>query len=388
MKESLSIGAIAELSTVVGAEQSITLANNPSATVFATPSMINLMEYAAREALQPHLDADEESVGIDVNITHTSATPPQSIVTAQAEVTAIEKKVVSFSISAKDRWGQIGHGTHRRAIINTEKFVHHLNSEKSMLSDHEGFDLANLETLKCRLSQGILHVSLNRPRKRNAINPAMTRELEGLVNWLETHPNEVRLVTISGSQGAFCAGDDVGELSTDANECTLISLRRGALYAKMTTLPQPIIAAIEGPTLGGGLILAAACDFRIAGHSATFGLPEASLGWPPNYGLGILQSLLGRGQTLALALTGQTIDARRADSLGLINKLVSPYQLEQEVSALTEHLISMPPQALAATKRILNPQSAWSDVQATREFTECLKTKVAQSNIVRFRDRA
>lgn len=123
MKVTLTVGVKGELTTRVGPGNTITLGDDQRATVFSTPSMINLMEHAAREALRPHLETGEESVGIDVNIEHTSATPPKNEVTATATVTAIDKTVISFDVVASDSWGEVGRGTHRRAVVKTSRLV-------------------------------------------------------------------------------------------------------------------------------------------------------------------------------------------------------------------------------------------------------------------------
>ena len=126
MKNTLRPGLSGELDTHVGPGQTIALGGLSEATVFSTPSMISLMEYCARQLLEPHLEADEESVGVDVHIAHTSATPPGNKVTACATVLEVEKNVVLFEVVAEDDWGEIGRGRHRRAVIRTSKFAEKL----------------------------------------------------------------------------------------------------------------------------------------------------------------------------------------------------------------------------------------------------------------------
>ncbi len=390
MKQTLRIGVTGQFTTQVGPLETITLGDQKAsgeATVYSTPSMINLMEHAAREALRPHLDADEESVGVDVQITHSSATPPKSQVTGEARVTKIEKSVISFDVSARDPWGEIGRGTHRRAVIKTSKFAERLAQQKpsALPASTEATTPPQTSTIDLRQSGGVLRLTLNRPRKRNAIHALMTAEMEQLVDWLELNSAAVRVVIASGAGGSFCAGDDVGDLPETPQATAQLSLRRGALYQRFTLLPQIFIAAIDGLAYGGGLVLAAACDFRIATHGAKFGLPEVSLGWPPNYGLGILQSLIGRGQTLQLALTGESIDAHRAESIGLVSKVVAPLQLEPAANSLAEQIKALPPAAVRAAKQSLSPGVQWSDRRATDAFVECLASDAARQSIARFR---
>lgn len=390
MNESLRIGVTGQCSTRVGAGNTITLGGTDThgeATVFSTPAMINLMEHAAREALRPHLDPDEESVGVDVQITHSSATPPQSRVTAEACITQIDKNVVTFDVVARDPWGEIGRGSHRRAVIRTSKFAQRLAQQKPVAQSTSDVvaELPQTRSIMLRQSGRLVRMTLNRPQKRNAISTEMTEEMEQIVDWLQESAAQVGVVIVGGANNTFCAGDDVGDLPRQLEAARELSLRRGQVYQRITSLPQVFIAAIDGLALGGGFVLAAACDFRIGTHSAKLGLPEVRLGWPPNYGLGIVQSLIGRGAALQLALTGEPIDARRAESIGLLTRVVSPSQLEQHVSELAEQLTGLPPAAIVAAKRLLAPGVDWDDQRATDAFGECLSSEAARQSIARFR---
>lgn len=385
MKTQLKPGTAASLTTKVGPGNTITLGGQEAATVFSTPSMINLMEYAAREALHPHLDDGEESVGIDVQITHSSATPPESKVIAEATVTAIEKNVVSFELVARDAWGEIGRGTHRRAVIKTSKFAERLAHDKSSDSPASNTkELPKFQTLEVARSGGILSLTLNRPHKRNAISPEMTHELETLVDWLQHNEGEVRIVTVTGASGTFCAGDDVGELPESPEAAKELSLRRGQLYQKVTSLPQVFIAAIDGLALGGGFVLACSCDIRVLTHSAKLGLPEVSLGWPPNYGLGIVRSVVGRPVALQLSLTGQPMDLRQPLPPGLAYRIVASARLEDEVTILAKQLAAMPQDALGSIKQLI-PADRNIDSEATESFLRCLNSPEAQASMRRFR---
>ena len=381
--KTLSVGISGSLSTQVGSGNTITLGDDQRATVFSTPSMINLMEHAARQALQPHLDPGEESVGVDVQITHSAATPPRNEVTAVATVTAIDKNVVSFEVVAKDRWGEIGRGTHRRAVIETTKFARRLEQQKP--TDTKSSSLPHVDSLDCQHSAGVLRVVLNRPRKRNAMTGEMTSAWEQIVDWLQVNQDTVRTVLVSGAANTFCAGDDVADLPNDVKAAKRLSVRRGELYQHITRLPQVFIAAIDGLALGGGLVLAAACDFRIATHRAQLSLPESSLGWPPNYGMGIVQSLIGRGRTLELALSGQMIDARQAASIGLVNQVVAARELMAAAEKMAGETAGKPASAIAATKQLLEPGTEWCDLKASELFGDCLATAEARQSISRFR---
>jgi enoyl-CoA hydratase/carnithine racemase len=101
--------------------------------------------------------------------------------------------------------------------------------------------------------------------------------------------------------------------------------------------------------------------------------------------LGIVQSLIGRGRTLEVVVTGKPIDARRAQSIGLVGSIVSTAQLESTVNALAVQAAALPADAVAASKRLLSPGSAWSDDAASAAFAECLQTDTARRSIARFR---
>ena len=204
MKTSLQSGVVGELSTRVGPGQTITLGNDRHATVFSTPAMIQLMEYAARKALVPHLDAGEESVGVDVQIAHVSATPPRQQVTAEATVIALDKNLITFEVVARDPWGEIGRGTHRRAVIETRKFADRLARQKGSSEQPSFAELAGqLQHLRCVLEGKLLRLTLDRPQKRNAMNAKLTEELERVVAWLEATNEEVRVVVVAGAGETF-----------------------------------------------------------------------------------------------------------------------------------------------------------------------------------------
>ena len=136
MKPGLKVGTSGTLDLIVGGSDVIHLGSSQpvSTLVFCTPSMINLMEHAAREALRPFLDDSEESVGVNVVVEHLAATPINSVVRAEARVTAIEGRLVDFEIVTFDEQEQIGRGTHRRAVIQVERFVSKLIEKTSKLN--------------------------------------------------------------------------------------------------------------------------------------------------------------------------------------------------------------------------------------------------------------
>jgi enoyl-CoA hydratase len=183
----------------------------------------------------------------------------------------------------------------------------------------------------------------------------MTGELERLVAWLAGHPQEVRVVVISGAGDAFCAGDDVKEVAGLSLEVArTLSLRQASLFLALERLPQPIIAAVNGPAFGAGCVAAYSCDWRLASHAARFAMPEIKLGWPPGYGIAQLTALVGKARALELCLSGEAITAAQAREWGLINELVPGAMLMKSAQQLAERLLLLPAEALRQTKRLIH----------------------------------
>ena len=169
--------------------------------------------------------------------------------------------------------------------------------------------LPPLKNLAITAAGPLLSVTLNRPEQRNAISSDLTDDWCQLISYLAGHP-EVRVVTVTGAGRVFCAGSDIkGLRSLDLAAATALSHRHARMWLAIEQLPQVFIAKVNGPALGGGCVAAYSCDFRIAATSATFGMPEVLLGWPPGYGLAQLTALVGKARALELCLTGQTISA-------------------------------------------------------------------------------
>ena len=119
----ITVGMKAEVSTLVEREDTAAEVGSGSLLVYATPCMVALMEGAACEAIEEALSDTQTTVGIELNIRHLSATPVGLEVRAEAEVTAVEGKIITFTVTAYDEAGEIGKGTHKRAIVNSQKFL-------------------------------------------------------------------------------------------------------------------------------------------------------------------------------------------------------------------------------------------------------------------------
>ncbi len=206
--------------------------------------------------------------------------------------------------------------------------------------------------------EGIATVVLNRPERLNALNNELAMALNDALSRIAVDQS-VRVVVITGAGRAFCAGGDLGALG-NSRQCGTIKeveplLRAGMqMVLKMRTMPQPVIAAVNGAAAGAGLNIALAADIRIAAEEATFGQTFSKVGLFPDYGgTYFLPQLVGRAKAAELFYTGDIIDAKSALAIGLVNQVVPGAQLEAEVKALAKKIARGPALAIRAVKRAL-----------------------------------
>ncbi|MFM8324860.1 MAG: thioesterase, FlK family, partial [Pirellulaceae bacterium] len=278
MRQGLAVGAQAELVWRVGAEHVIEFGAGrsgfrpesivPGAVVFSTPNMILLMERAARKVLEPFLEPHEESVGAQVHVDHLAATPLGASVRGVARVTKIEGRLIDFDITAYDDRDQIGAGSHRRAIIDLNRFAPKVAEKAKQLFDgpvvpmrqvpETQVQIPTLSTMGIELAGAVATVTLRRANKRNAVNQQMTSDFEQLNDWLAGRL-DLRIVLLRSEGDVFCAGDDIPEVGTlDLTTARHLSLRQARAYLRWEQLPQVFIAMIQGPAMGGGCVMACA----------------------------------------------------------------------------------------------------------------------------------
>ena len=397
MKSGLKMGDEGQLTWAVDASMVILLGGDSRATVFSTPNMILLMERAAREALRPFLEPGEESVGIEVNIQHLGGAGLGTTVVGVAKVTIIDGRRVSFDVAAYAGDRLLGKGTHSRAVISVSRLIENLAG----LSQDEGRamnlaastgPLPTFETLLVDVSNRIATVTLNRAKSLNAVNVQMTSDLEQTVAWLAGHPQEVRVVLLTGAGNAFCAGDDVKELrSLPLATARTLSHRQAEMYLAFERLPQPVIALVNGDAFGAGCVAAYSADLRIAGHAARFAMPEIRLGWPPGYGIAQLTALVGKSRALEMCLMGELITAPKALEWGLVSEVVPGSALLKRGRQLAERMLQMPAVALRETKRLVHLDEGSQPKVAHRADTEaylrCLELPDAQEGLKAFSEK-
>lgn len=387
-------GHAGELAWTVDPTMTITLGNDPAATVFSTPFLIMLMERAAREALRPFLEPGEESVGVDVNVEHLGPAALGDTVRAEARVTRVEGRRIAFDVRAWQGSREIGRGTHGRAILTVQRIRENLakargEPDRAAALDPRGGTLPDLTTLRVTVDQQVATITFHRPAVLNAVDRRMTAEWEQVIGWLAAHPEEVRVAIITGNGEAFCAGDDVRELpALSLDEARDLSLRQARLWLACERLPQPLIAAVNGAALGAGCVAAYSCDFRLASHAATFGMPEIRLGWPPGYGVAQLTALVGKARALELCLLGEPISAARALEWGLVHEVVPGPMLATRARQLADRLLRQPAAALRATKRLIHADEGQLPKVTHRADTDayvrCLALPDAQEGLAAF----
>ena len=180
-------------------------------------------------------------------------------------------------------------------------------------------------------------LTLNRPDKRNALSLALRHEIVARLDEFEKSES-VRCVVLTGAGPSFCAGFDRDELLGGAMEEVFIEANE--YHRRVFTFDKPIIAAVNGPALGGGCDLAAMCDFRIASESAVFGQPQVHFGAAASYDL--MRVALGTGHAREMCLTGRPYDAQEALSIGFVNRVVESGKLVAEASVLAMAIASVP----------------------------------------------
>lgn len=215
----------------------------------------------------------------------------------------------------------------------------------------------NFENILVDIANGLATVTINRPKKLNALNSATISELSTAFESLEDDIN-VKTIIITGSgEKAFVAGADISEFANFSVEegGRLARLGQESLFDLVENLSTPVIGAINGFALGGGLELAMACHFRVASDNAKMGLPEVSLGVIPGYGgTQRLPQLVGKGKAMELIMTAGMISADDAKNCGLVNHVVTQEELMPLAQKLASKIMRNSSVAISAAIRAVN----------------------------------
>ena len=202
--------------------------------------------------------------------------------------------------------------------------------------------------------EAIAIVTLNRPKVLNALNTETLNELHEIFTQLDSDTG-VRVIIITGSGKAFIAGADISEMNTySPEEARAFSQLGHKTMDAIQNTGKPVIAAINGFTLGGGLELALSCDILIASEKAVLGLPEVNLGLIQGFGgTQRLPRLIGKARAKELIFTGEALKAQKACEIGLVNRVVPQEELLPEAEKMAQLISAKGPVALTLAKRAI-----------------------------------
>lgn len=227
------------------------------------------------------------------------------------------------------------------------------------------------QTLLVRREAGVLHLTLNQPASRNAMSLLMVRELSSALAEAEASaggPDAIRIIVLRGADGHFCSGGDLKDMAAvrvqpkgdGPDPLIAVSAAFGELCAAYAATPLCTIAVLEGSVMGGGFGLACAVDIAIATETAVFRLPEVHRGIVPAQIAPFLLERLGYSQAKRLAVSGASVSAKEALSLGLIHQLIDsaagvldPAFIENALARVVHRVLQSAPGAIAATKALL-----------------------------------
>ncbi len=236
------------------------------------------------------------------------------------------------------------------------------------------------------------HIQLNRPEKLNAIDRDMLDELAEIVEQID-QSTQVRVVMIRGrGERAFCVGADINEWSSLAPiDMWRRWIRDGhRLFDRIAALRQPVIAVLNGFTLGGGLELALAADIRLAADSIELGFPEVSIATVPGWGgTQRLPALIGTGRAKQMIFSGQRISAKTAERWGLVNEVLPRDHLENRADALAQQIAANAPLAVQFAKQAIDAARQGSASVTLEAFAGALAahTHDAKEGLASFREK-
>ncbi len=246
-------------------------------------------------------------------------------------------------------------------------------------------DFLEYRTLLLELNQGVLHILLNRPESRNSMNLDMVKDLRSIFNEIR-EDRKIRAVVLRGSQGNFCSGGDIKEMSNlmtpsiDAQDNKIVEYNRefGRMLTQINTSPQAVITVLEGVALGGGFGLCCVSDVAISQKDCIYGLPETGLGIPPAQIAPFVVERIGITQARRLGVLGVRFDGSAAKELGLVHSLFDDVEeMQKQLEKTLKQIRRNAPQAIAITKKLmLNVGKVEIENllnEAAYNFSECIQ---------------
>jgi enoyl-CoA hydratase/carnithine racemase len=239
------------------------------------------------------------------------------------------------------------------------------------------------ELVRVERRESIAIVTINRPEVRNALNPAALAELRTELEFVGRNP-AVDCAVLTGAGVTFTTGDDLTETAA-MDEVGFADMIEGfqSITRALRGMAMPVVAAIEGYAVGGGLEIAAACDLRVCAEDTIFFCPEVRLGLLLSNGSSsILPRLIGAGRTRELMLTGRRFDAAWAERAGLVNRVVPPGAVLEAALAMAGEVAANQPGAVRMTKRLLNQVEEREVADALIEETRATMEAFADPAVV------
>lgn len=244
-------------------------------------------------------------------------------------------------------------------------------------------EIQDLGTLLYEVRDRVAVITLNRPDRMNTLGGTMKADLARAFFELARNDEQVRAVLVTGSgDKAFCAGADIKERATDVVRGTEYFVRQKAtheLFRNIEEFEKPVIAAINGVALGGGLEIALCCDLRIAADHARFGLPELKLGViPAAGGTQRLPRVIGEARAKELILTADLVDAETALRYGLVSRVLPQAGLMAAAMELSQRIARHPPLAVRFAKRAIN-RGMQTDLDSGLEYERYAASMIVDS---------
>ncbi len=232
--------------------------------------------------------------------------------------------------------------------------------------------MKDLKTIKIQKEDGLGIITLNRPEKRNAINFEMFSEI-GEAAGIVSDDDEIKAVIITGAGPSFSAGIDFNSFGRfggiSSREFRNLGRKIQIGWTRIENIEKPVIAAINGSAIGGGLELALCCDIRIAADNARMGIPEVCIGIVPDLGgAQRLPRIIGLGRAKELIFTGRIIDAQEAERIGLVNRVVPTEKLMDSAKELAREIMDNGLIAVGLAKKIAN-KSLEVDMETILEYS-------------------
>jgi enoyl-CoA hydratase/carnithine racemase len=247
-------------------------------------------------------------------------------------------------------------------------------------------ELAGGKLLLDEPAEAVARLTLSNPERRNALDHEVLDALADVLPELD-RGIEVRCVILTGAGGTFSAGYDIGDIPEESFEHDAESIVAHPFHAGMAAVsahPYPVVAAIAGPCLGGGLELAVRCDLRIAAEGATLGMPPAKLGLIYGHtGLRRFIEAIGVARTKELFLTGRVHPAERAERVGLVHEVVADGEIESAAIELASEIAANAPLASRGNKRAIETLASFPRLTAEqeRELVELRRSSFASEDL-------